>query len=371
MNSLYIHIPFCAQKCFYCSFAIIVGQTNKIDLFLDCLNKEAEKYKNDNNFSRLDSIYLGGGTPSSIDNKQIDKLFFIIKNNFDCSCVKEFTFECNPEDIDVEKARLIKSLGVNRVSLGVQTLNNKYLKFLGRKHNNADAINAFKNLRKVGFDNISVDLMFGFPKQTNEEIENDINEIINLEPEHLSIYSLTVEPYSRFFVQRMQLPDNEIQREQYIFVIDKLEKCGFKQYEISNFAKTNKKSLHNMNYWLAGNYIGLGLAAHSHINGQRFWNVSRFNDYIRLIESGKSAVDGEEMLNNHERLIEAILFGLRMNDGVNILEFQKRFRCDLSEDKKELIENLTYEKMFCVDGEKIKTTLQGRLLLDEISSKLI
>jgi len=198
MKSLYIHIPFCEQKCFYCSFVVSIGQEQRMDTYLDCIALEAHRYKGE----QVKTIYIGGGTPTLMSEKQIQKLNNIIQENFILSQAMEWTIEANPERLNSSKLKLLKTSGINRVSLGVQTMNNKYLKYLGRNHNAQAAVNSYKRIRKAGFENINIDLMFSFPKQTMRELKEDVKTITQLGSDHVSLYLLTIEHPSRFFCQK-------------------------------------------------------------------------------------------------------------------------------------------------------------------------
>jgi oxygen-independent coproporphyrinogen-3 oxidase len=365
MSALYIHIPFCQKKCLYCSFVVAVGQQAKVDVYLDCLEIEAQKYKG----SKVETVYIGGGTPTFMSTTQLQRLFSIIRANF-AYLRDEFTVEANPEDVEPSKAKALLDLGVNRVSLGVQTFHDPYLKYLGRCHDASRAISAFETLRKTGFRNISVDLMYAFPNQTVAELEKDIKAVTSLQSEHLSLYTLTVDEHSRFYTQKIQQKDPHEQSDHYERVVELLEKFGFLQYEISNFAKPGQESRHNQNYWLGGDYIGLGVGAHSHREGERSWNISRFADYLMIMKEGKSPREGAEHLNSKERLVEAFLLGLRMNEGVDVSGLEKRFGCRFPDDKKQKIHDFIKEGFLWQKGTRIGTHLKGKVVLDELSARL-
>ena len=366
MTALYIHIPFCQKKCLYCSFVVAVGQQAKIDAYLDGLEQEAKTYRK----PAVSTVYIGGGTPTLMSVAQIWRLFIIIHDHFQFSTENEFTIEANPEDIEPDKAKMLRDLGVNRVSLGVQSFHDPYLKYLGRCHDAGRAVAAYETLRKSGFRNINVDLMYAFPNQTLSELERDIAAVAGLKSEHLSLYTLTVDENSRFYVQRIKQKNPHAQGDQYSRVVELLEKSGFPQYEISNFAKPGKESAHNQNYWLGGNYIGLGVGAHSHQEGERFWNASRLPDYLQKIKEGKSVREGEERLTPNERLVEAFLLGLRMNEGVDVLSLEKRYAGRLADDKKQKIQDFIQEGFLWRKAGRIGTSLKGKLVLDELSGRL-
>ncbi len=361
-----MHIPFCEKKCFYCSFVVSVGQQHRMDSYLDCLAKEAKQYKG----AKVKTIYIGGGTPTFMNNQQIEKLITIGRKNFNFDNDVEFTMEANPEGLDRTKAKLLKDLGINRVSVGMQSLNDKYLKFLGRCHDRQQAVRAFANLREAGHDNINLDLMYSFPGQTDEEIEEDVRGIAQLGSEHLSLYTLTIEEHSRFYVQKLKL-EEDCQAEHYVLVTELLNQYGFQQYEVSNFAKMSRQSLHNLNYWMGGNYIGLGVGAHSHRDGKRWWNVSRLNLYMQRIDDHERVIENCETLTEHQRLLEAMLLGLRMNQGIKIKEIEQSIGCLLEEDKRKMINEFVREGFMIWEGDSLRINLKGRLVLDELCSRLI
>ena len=338
-----------------------------MDLYLECLAKEAENYR----APEVKSIYVGGGTPAYLSSLQLQRLAESIRSNFKFSSGIEWTLEANPEGLDLKKAKLIKELGVNRVSLGIQSLNDRYLKYLGRVHDRRTAVGAFNILREAGFDNINVDLMYAFPQQTQGELKKDLEEVANLNSDHISLYTLTIEKNSRFFVQKVHPKENRDEAKFYLNVLRFIEDRGFKQYEVSSFAKAGKESRHNLNYWHGGNYIGLGMGAHSHLSGKRFWNAARLSLYLARMREGQSPVEGSEELTRDERFKERLLFGLRMNKGVNLTSLESDLGCSLAEEKQTQIADYIKEGFLTQKGEYLKTTLKGRLLLDELSSRLI
>lgn len=367
LTSLYVHIPFCQHKCFYCSFVVTVGQEHRIDEYLLSLAQEAKQYQG----ARLKTLYFGGGTPSLLSEKQLQELFGIIHQYFNLDSVEELTLEANPEGLSVEKAAFLRELGVRRVSLGVQTFHDPYLKYLGRNHSAAKARGAFLNLREAGFDNINVDLMYGFPKESLKEIEEDLQELIQLDSEHVSLYTLTIEANTRFATRGVQLEGDDEQAAQYRYVQGFLEDHGWRQYEISNFAKKGKESRHNINYWSGGDYIGLGVGAHSHLQGKRFWNTDKLMDYLKRNKEGATTIEGKEVLNQEERFLEYLLFGLRMNQGIDLEKLQNRLNVRLDSSRLEKIEHYIEEGFLCKEKNSLKTTAKGQLVLDELCARLI
>ncbi|MBF0489986.1 MAG: radical SAM family heme chaperone HemW [Candidatus Omnitrophica bacterium] len=354
-QALYIHIPFCSHKCLFCSFVIAIAQTHRIEDYLNRLEKEAKSHQG----ARLESVYIGGGTPSMLSFEQLKRLMTIIRTQYILSDDCELTMEANPEGIDEVKAAVIKSLGINRISLGVQSLDDRYLKFLGRKHDAARAVAAYNILRQTGFENINLDLMYAFPSQTREELKRDVRAIASLRSEHLSLYTLTIEPNSRFHASAMKLDDEETIAEGYLDVISILREYGIHQYEISNFSKKGFQSRHNQNYWLGGRYIGLGMGAHGFVGHRRYWNTSKLQDYLNQEE----VIEGFEDLSEETLIMERVLFGLRMNEGIELQI--------LPSSKKGIVEGFLKEGFLVLEGPRLKATNKGRLVLDELSARLI
>lgn len=367
MTSLYIHIPFCRRKCFYCSFAVSVGQERRRDEYLDALEAEARLYAG----LEIGTVYLGGGTPTELDDAQLKRLVQMIESNFRVVFGCEFTAEANPENLNPAKAEFLRSLGINRVSLGLQTFNDDHLKYLGRAHDSFKALSAFNDLRRAGFKNINVDLMYSFPGQTVEQIRGDVRTALGLGSEHVSIYTLTVEENSRFYAQKIREQDRADQGEQYELVASLLEDAGLRQYEVSNFARPGFESAHNINYWRGGNYIGLGLSSHSHHDGRRSWNTDRLSEYLRRMKSNESPEEGHEVLSAEQRLSESLVFGLRMTQGVDIAILEDRYRTRLSPERRNVITQLVAGGLLCENKSLLKATAAGRLVLDSIAARLI
>lgn len=367
MSALYIHIPFCQRKCFYCSFAVAIGQEHRTDDYVMALGKESLPYQG----QKIKTVYLGGGTPSMLSEKQLRQLFAVITRRFYVSPQAEITVEANPENIDFNKARILIDLGVNRVSLGIQTFQDQQLRYLGRAHDSIRARKAFADLRQAGFRNINVDLMHAFPKQIEQELREDLTQMLALGSEHVSLYTLTVEENSRFFVQNIEQKDSHEQGDQYDLIVKTLAEAGIAQYEVSNFARPGFESRHNINYWQGGNYIGLGMSSHSHWDGRRSWNFGRLADYLKKIEANESVEEGFEVLSNDRRLTEALVFGLRMNCGVDLNGLSERFQEKFAPETIEKISQLIEQGFLARHNDLLCATNAGRRVLDEISTRLI
>lgn len=366
-KSLYIHIPFCRSKCLYCSFAVSVGQMQHCEAYLRCVDQEASVHAG----MKFGSMYVGGGTPTEMEAGSIVQLFGIIKKRFLLAPDAEVTFEANPEGLTEMKASLLKESGVNRLSIGVQTWNDLRLRDMGRVHDSAQAYSAIATARKAGFNNINIDLIFGLPGQTDAEISSDLDVTLSLSPEHVSIYQLTIEANSRFYVNRVRLDDDQTLAVKYERIIERLVGKGYVHYEVSNFARPGKSSRHNIHYWQGGDYIGLGAGAHSHVGGHRYWNEPQLLRYLKCFGPEGSAVVGEERLNAHQRLIDSLLFGLRMSEGVNVKELEVRFGADLGEGRRYVLESLLRDGFLTMRDAHLAATRKGLLVLDEICARLV
>ncbi|MBF0479953.1 MAG: radical SAM family heme chaperone HemW [Candidatus Omnitrophica bacterium] len=366
MKSLYIHVPFCSAKCFYCSFAVVVGRETEADEYIQCLEKEMFPYRG----MIFSTVYVGGGTPGILSGSQIARLFDMIRREFNIAKDAEITFEVNPENVNAEKMDILRRCGVNRLSVGLQSLDPRRLFYLGRKHTVEQSRAAIFTARKAGLKNISVDWMFGFKDQTISELKLDARRIIDLGAEHISSYALSVEPNSLFSARRESSISADNFAEYYQAVTEHLEQGGYQQYEISNYSRPGFQSRHNIQYWQCSDYIGLGMAAHSHIQGHRYWNHARLGNYMAAVRKTGSGMEGEEHLENRLRFKEAFLVGLRMNGGIGIADYEKRFNERLSTEEKEKIDGLVRDGFLKYSNNSLSATDKGRIVLDEICARL-
>ncbi len=368
-NALYVHIPFCQKKCFYCAFIVSVGKPHWVDEYLNALVSEVNQCSP----QQVDTVYIGGGSPSFLNDGQIANLFHALSSRFDFTNVSEMTFEMNPEDVSESRLRTLRAVGVNRISLGVQSFSDDRLSFLGRCHNSSRALEAYRLLRSEGFKNVNIDVMYGFPGQGERELFEELNTVIELLPEHVSVYTLTLESPSKFAVFPPDLPDSQELVKLFCSVKTKLEAAGYRHYEVSNFAWPGFESRHNLNYWQAGDYLGLGVGAHSHQQGRRWWNIDQTKRYIERVTRGASASDGEEFLSTERRLREALVFGLRMVEGVSLPELEKKFGGSFEEETQDQIEQCAQQGLIDFDRQacRVRMTLKGLLVLDEVSVRLI
>ncbi len=343
VKSIYIHIPFCETICTYCDFCKIFYNKKYIIPYLNSLNEEIESSYND---EEIQTLYIGGGTPSSLSIEELDYLFKILKK---IKLYKdyEFTFECNIENINEEKLKLLFNNGVNRLSIGIQTFNEKHLSFLGRKHTYKETFKIIETSKKIGFKNINIDLMYAFSDQTLEELEEDLEHFLKLDVNHISIYSLIIEPHTKLYIDKVEPIDEDLDYQMYNLIENKLTNNGYIHYEISNYSKPGYESKHNLNYWNNGKYYGFGLGASGYINNIRYTNTRNLKHYID---------------NNYNRTIEEIddklnleyefILGFRKLEGINKKEFYDKFKININEINQ--IQKLIINNKLIDDGENIK-----------------
>lgn len=325
MKGLYIHIPFCLKKCLYCDFVSYVDCNDMHEKYVQSLCDEMKLYKGE----QIDTIFIGGGTPTILSPELLQRLLFFIKKNFDIINDCEFTIEANPKTLTKEKMNILKSNGVNRLSVGVQSFFDNELKAIGRIHSARDAVATILLARECGFDNINIDIMSSLPYQTPETLKKSIQKAVALGASHISCYSLIIEdntPIARLYDEGVYTyPSEEIDREMYYTAKQALEDSGFSRYEISNYAKNGAECKHNLKYWQAVPYIGVGVAAHSFDGAKRYFNTSALSEYI----SGKR-LESETMLTENEKIEEFIITGLRTKYGIDKYEFENRFKADIA-----------------------------------------
>ncbi len=370
---IYIHIPFCKQKCIYCDFISFAGQEKIQKRYINALKKEIENWKTTNFKAmplqevNIDTIYIGGGTPSYIDSKCIKEVLDLLTGKNIKEKDKEITIEVNPGTITEKKLKEYKDAGINRISIGLQSSHDRLLKQIGRIHNYEDFLENYNMARNQGFKNINVDLMIGLPNQTIEDIHQTLEQLINLKPapEHISVYSLIVEENTiieqKINNGELKLPEEELERNMYWYVKDFLELNGYKHYEISNFAKEGAESKHNLNCWDQKQYRGFGLAAHSYINNTRFCNISNLEEYIQNIENGdfEKNIIIQEKQNKEDEMKEYMLLGLRKIKGVSIKNFKNKFNENPIILFIKQLEKLTEDNLIAIDGDTIKLTNKG------------
>ncbi len=359
---IYVHIPFCKRKCYYCDFVSYDNKYEKIDSYVETVKKEIEDTSNEFTKNHIVStIYFGGGTPSFLESKYIKLLLENIRRNFNISSNAEITLEVNPGTITEEKLKTYQMCGINRLSIGLQTTNDNLLKKIGRIHTYSEFLSTYNLARKLGFSNINVDLIFSLPDESLDDLKLDLEKIIELSPEHISTYSLIVENGTKIKelieenADGYNLPSEDIERQMYWYIKNTLEEKGYRHYEISNFAKEGYESKHNLNCWNQKEYFGFGAAAHSFIDGIRFSNKKILSEYIFNFKSR----DIEEKMNREELAKEYMMLGLRKIDGVSISEFERKFNLNPLLYFRFEISKLTDEDLIEVDLDDIKLTKKG------------
>lgn len=339
---VYIHIPFCSNICSYCDFSKLLANNTWIDSYLNELEKEIiSNYKGE----VIETLYIGGGTPSSLNLEQLNKLFNIIKR-INLSKNLEFTFECNIESITLDKLEHLYNNGVNRISIGVQTFNEKLLKYLNRHHTKKDVIKKINLMKKVGFHNINIDLIYAIPGETIDDLNFDLEEFLKLGITHISTYSLIIEPNTYLYIKNEKNIDEDIDFEMYNLICKRLKDNGFNHYEISNFSKKNYESKHNLTYWNNEEYYGFGMGASGYVKGVRYDNTRSLNKYL----SGKYLCS-KEKLSTKEKIQNEFILGLRKIKGINKENFYSKYKKNVGDVNG--IRRLLSEKKLIEDDEHI------------------
>lgn len=374
---IYVHIPFCKQKCYYCDFVSYTKCEEKIEKYIQALKKEIKFESKNKKEYKINTIYIGGGTPSFIDAKYIKEIISTIKENYTVLNDAEITIEVNPGTVNEEKLRLYKNIEINRLSIGLQSTKNKILKDIGRIHTYEEFLECYNLTKKVGFENINVDLMLALPNQKISDVEESLKKIIKLNPNHISFYSLIVEentPIEKMLKEgKIKLPDEEIERSMYWRAKQILEENNYIHYEISNFSKENYESKHNLNCWNQEEYVGFGVAAHSYIDNKRYSNTESIEEYLKNIEENNLNKNREilELQTQEEKKKEYMLLGLRKIDGVNIQEFKNKFIENPIYKFHNELENLVNQDLIEIDLNKIKLTAKGLDFANKVWEKFV
>lgn len=369
--SLYIHIPFCKQRCFYCDFPTFAGREKFREDYINALVKEIES-KCSNYI--IKTIFIGGGTPSHLEVKELEKLLSCVEK-LNLSENVEYSIECNPGTVNEEKLMLMKNYGVNRLSFGLQSCDDKLLKRIGRIHTFNEFLENYKLARKIGFTNINVDLMYGLPNLTIEIWKYTLEKICELKPEHISAYSLIIEEgtafYSLYEKNKLEIPSEDDERIMDKMTKDILKKYGYHQYEISNFALPEKECEHNKVYWSLGEYIGVGLASSSYIDGYRLVNIDDMNEYIKRVENNDNVVMEKHKNSREDEIEEFIFMGLRMLSGISLSKFNKKFGVDINSIYEHVIEKNIREGLLVIKDDFMYLTSKGIELSNIVMSDFI
>ena len=358
---VYIHIPFCKRKCYYCDFVSYPEKYELQEKYIDKVIQEIEENKKILQDNNVTTIYIGGGTPSSIKPELIKRILNKVYNYTEINNIKEITIEVNPGTATKNNLQLYKNCGINRLSIGLQSTNNDILNEIGRIHNFNQFLDTYKWAREAEFKNINVDLMIGIPNQTIDDVKTSLEKVVSLKPEHISVYSLIVEdetPMKKLIESgKLKLPDEEDERNQYKYTKNFLELNGYKHYEISNFAKPGFESKHNLNCWEQKQYIGLGVAAHSYINGVRYSNTISLEEYLNKDSKDIKEIHETQTIDDMKK--EYMLLGLRKIDGVQISKFEEKFGENPIYLFKNELKKLIQEGLLIIDLDNIKLTEKG------------
>lgn len=369
-TSAYVHIPFCTQICYYCDFSKVFIKNQPVDSYLEHLLEEFQSY----DIQKLRTLYIGGGTPTALSASQLEVLLKGLTKNLDLSVLEELTIEANPGDLDADKIAVLKNSPVNRVSLGVQTFDDKMLKKIGRSHLEKDIYENIDRLKLAGFDNISIDLIYALPGQTMEQVKENVAKAIGLDIPHMSLYSLILENHT-VFMNRMRrgklpLPKEELEAEMFEYIIAELEKSGFEHYEISNFSKPGFESRHNLMYWDNAEYYGIGAGASGYVNGVRYKNHGPIRHYLSAVEEGNARIT-EEHLSQKEQMEEEMFLGLRKKSGVSMARFEEKFGRSFDGLYGEIVRDLVQQGLMQIEGDRVRMTKRGLFLGDTVAERFI
>lgn len=364
MRGIYIHIPFCHQICHYCDFNKVFFENQPVDEYIESIDQELKVLKQiGTDFTKVETVFFGGGTPTALNARQLERLLEIVHSHVDVSSLTEFTTEANPDELTNDKLNVLKNGQINRLSLGVQSFDEELLKKIGRSHSPKQAIDVVNNARKAGFDNISIDLIYALPGQTQAQWRDTLDQALALDLPHYSGYSLIVEPKTVFYnlmkKGRLPLPGEDAETSMFSELIDRMEKSGRHQYEISNFATMGKESIHNMIYWENDEYAGIGAGAHGYLDGVRYANIAPLKRYMEHMETGKLPRIEENTVTMQERMEEEMFLGLRKTEGVSLDHFAQKFGVSLDEKYGNVISNLIQKDLIELHGNRIRLTRTG------------
>ncbi|HGI2333264.1 TPA: radical SAM family heme chaperone HemW [Streptococcus agalactiae] len=369
-TSAYVHIPFCTQICYYCDFSKVFIKNQPVDAYLQALIREFRSY----DITELRTLYIGGGTPTSISAVQLDYLLTELSRDLNLNNLEEFTIEANPGDLTVDKIEVLQKSAVNRVSLGVQTFNDKHLKRIGRSHNEAQIYSTIDALKTAGFQNISIDLIYALPGQTMDDVRSNVAKALSLNIPHLSLYSLILEHHTVFMNKmrrgKLHLPTEDLEAEMFEYIISEMERNGFEHYEISNFTKPGFESRHNLMYWDNVEYYGVGAGASGYLDGIRYRNRGPIQHYLKGGSEGNARLS-EEVLSKNEMMEEELFLGLRKKEGVSIGKFEQKFGTSFEKRYGQIVQELQSDGLLKENNGFIQMTKKGLFLGDTVAEKFI
>jgi oxygen-independent coproporphyrinogen-3 oxidase len=361
---LYIHIPFCISKCYYCDFNSFSNKSGLIKSYFDALNKEIILNSKRVQEYEVNTIFIGGGTPSSVDFQYIEDVLGLCRRYFRIASDAEISLESNPGTLSEDKLSAYKYIGINRLSIGLQAWQNRLLKSIGRVHNIEEFVNNYKLAKRIGFNNINIDIIFSLPHQTLEDWKETVNSVVGLGPEHISCYSLKIEENTMFWEKyrlgEIDEIDDQLDREMYYMAKRALAQYGYNMYEISNFSKEGYECRHNLIYWKAESYLGFGAGAHSYFNGKRYNNLYRIEDYIKnYIENEGKYIEGEDVIDETESMSEYIILGMRLTQGISSLKFKERYGIEIMDRFGRQFDKLVAGGLVEHKGERLMLTETG------------
>ncbi|HEL1179569.1 TPA: oxygen-independent coproporphyrinogen III oxidase [Streptococcus equi subsp. zooepidemicus] len=369
-TSAYVHIPFCTQICYYCDFSKVFIKNQPVDAYLEALIKEFESYQ----INSLKTLYIGGGTPTAITAKQLDYLLSHLQQHLQLDQLEEFTIEANPGDLTEDKIAVLRQSAVNRISLGVQTFNDKQLKQIGRSHTEAQIYTTIASLKEAGFQNMSIDLIYALPGQTIQQVKENVAKALALDIPHFSLYSLILEHHTVFMNKmrrgKLQLPTEDLEAEMFEYIISEMEASGFEHYEISNFTKPGFESRHNLMYWNNDEYFGCGAGASGYLDGIRYRNRVPIQHYLKAVADGNARLS-EEVLTKEEMMEEELFLGLRKKSGVSVSRFQEKFGLSFESRYGPVVRELQAQGLLVKDKDFVRMTKKGLFLGDSVAEKFI
>ena len=366
-NAAYIHIPFCHHICHYCDFNKVFMKNQPVEQYLHCLDREMSMALSGQGYK---SIFVGGGTPTSLNAQQLSFLVESIGRRLPLLQDAEYTFEANPGDLTLEKLRILKEGGVNRLSIGVQSFNDSLLKRIGRTHTKKDVLRTIRDAERAGFDNVSIDLIYGLPEQTVEDAADTVKQALALGLPHYSAYSLIIEPKTVFYnlmaKGHLPLPKEESEADMYEAVMQEMKASGLQQYEISNFARPGYESRHNLTYWNNEEYYGFGAGAHGYVNGERYANFGPLKKYMEPLERSEWPRMTSQKTTKREQMEEEMFLGLRKTEGVSISSFERKFNDNPLRLFQEAIKEMTGRGLLQIKEDAICLTYSGKFLGNEV-----
>ncbi len=376
MRGMYIHIPFCHQICHYCDFNKVFFENQPVDEYIEAIGQELVIMKRDGfSFEAVETVFIGGGTPTSLSEQQLERLLEIIHEHINVASLREFSTEANPDELTYGKLMVLKNGGVKRLSIGVQSFDEGLLKKIGRTHNADDPVRVIQDARKVGFDNISIDLIYALPGQTKEQWQDTLTKATDLDLQHYSGYSLIIEPKTVFYnlknKGKLKLPGEDSETEMFDMLINHMQAHGRERYEVSNFAIPGSESVHNLLYWENETYAGIGAGAHGYVKGKRYSNIGPIKRYIETVGKGDRPVHSSHVVTETEAMEEEMFLGLRKTSGISTTVFEQKFGKPIVDIYGEALQTLEERALIEQVGDRIKLTYTGLFNGNEVFQEFL